>query len=72
MKQTASSGSLGGSCNRNIICDIFDCDGKDIQQIQKDIPLKVFGNPEFVLPEKRGSLPKLDWSRDVTGRVNIF
>ena len=41
----------------------------------KEIFLKVFGNLEFVLlagisKKKTGVLPKLDWSQDITGRVN--
>ena len=40
------------------------CGNKNIQHIQKYIPLKVFRNPEFVLlawiSKKRGSLPKLN------------
>ena len=52
------------------------CSYKDIQQIQKDIPLKkfletlsLFFHPEF--PENGRGLPKLKMSCAVTGRVNI-
>ena len=50
---------------------------KDIQEIQRDVPQKKFLETLSLfslgkMPEKGGNLPKLDRSRNVTGRVSLI